>query len=827
MDDEEQKRGGGLLTRLGRLGRARLSLMLGSGRKKVINEESTCSLRGSKSIGEVAEISKARSSVDFSTFGTPLVSEGQNLGQSKTSINTGGLAASKSIFNPSKNTRCSYSDKSSIKKLHSHGSSTGQWTKLNENSPLSQIYKRLMTGTGSSQDYEAMVKLAAEIKSGESGAYSVPPKSECITALAICGFCAEFGIGREVDIALAVEAYEAAAELGEIVAQTRLVFLLRHGRPGVRIDRKGATYWENVIYKSVNSIENEKKPLTEILSWLVEGADILEHPDAQYCLGICYQDGLGMKRADPERAVEYYRRGAIGTHVRVSKGGGHARCQGILGYCYGQGVGVSKDEEHALIWYERAASQGEAVAIYNVGYCYEEGLGVPKDENQAIIWYQRAADLGNAFAQNSLGYCYEDGIGVEKNTKNAVYWYRLSASQGYPWAQCNLGYCYQNAIGVPRDEKKGAKWYHRAADQGYPRAQHNIGYCLQNGIGVRKDEKKAIEWYRKAAEQGNVFAFHSLGFCYQHGIGIKKDEKEAVRCFLTAAEANHAPAQLSLGYCYRNGIGVSKDDTHVFKWFRRCAEGGNAIAQNSLGYCYQEAVGVQKNLHLAAYWYKMAARQNYVWAEYNLGRCYADGLGVESCFEMSRKYLEMAAEKNLVQAQMRLASLFEEISLNHSKFRSLYGNRNFSIQSSRAEVLTDASSARRQSESLETGFQVSLTVKEGESSESEEESSSVDNTTSRQSSSCEENGFRRLAMRWYMRAALSNYAPAQYHVGRMYENGIGVVDVSLTEAVRWYSLAATGGDAAAAERLKIVLIKIGESQNPEQLNSIGHTAPTA
>ena len=53
------------------------------------------------------------------------------------------------------------------------------------------------------------------------------------------------------------------------------------------------------------------------------------------------------------------------------------------------------------------------------------------------------------------------------------------------------------------------------------------------------------------------------------------------------------------------------------------------------------------------------------------------------------------------------------------------------------------------------------------------------------------------AAKWYQKAAEQNYAPAQYNLGVMYQNGGGVTQ-DVMEAFKWFSLAAAQGNADAA-----------------------------
>ena len=53
-------------------------------------------------------------------------------------------------------------------------------------------------------------------------------------------------------------------------------------------------------------------------------------------------------------------------------------------------------------WYEKAADNGDATAIYALGTFYENGYGVAQDPAKARELYQKAADMGDADAIAAL-----------------------------------------------------------------------------------------------------------------------------------------------------------------------------------------------------------------------------------------------------------------------------------------------------------------------------------------------------------------------------------------------------------------------------------------
>ncbi len=117
---------------------------------------------------------------------------------------------------------------------------------------------------------------------------------------------------------------------------------------------------------------------------------------------------------------------------------GYADAQYNLGLMYDNGLGVPQDDKEAVKWYRKAADQGDSDAQTNLGQMYRQGLGVPRDDKEAAKWYRLAADQGGyARAQYNLGWMYDNGRGVPQDDKEAVKWYRLAAEQKFAWAQTN------------------------------------------------------------------------------------------------------------------------------------------------------------------------------------------------------------------------------------------------------------------------------------------------------------------------------------------------------------------------------------------------------
>ena len=332
------------------------------------------------------------------------------------------------------------------------------------------------------------------------------------------------------------------------------------------------------------------------------------HPLGLYAMAMAYDTGSGVER-DEDRGKQLAAKTIAGLQeLALTK---DEWAQLSLGFAYGLGLGVAKDQKKASEWFEKAATQGlaiaqtffgaasedaqKAIALYekaaaqgyagafvNLGEAYRDGAGVPKDEKKAANYLQKAADQGDARGQHRLGEMYSGGMGVALDKRKAVEWYARAAEQGFADAQDCLGVMYSNGEGVLKDKKKAIEWYEKAASQGNIDAQVNLAAAYEGGDGVEKDDKKAADWYEKAAVQGDDAAQYAIAILYDQGIGRPKDEGKAFAWFQKAADQGNAKAEWTVGVFYRNGVGVAKDERKAAEWIEKAASHGSARAQEYL-----------------------------------------------------------------------------------------------------------------------------------------------------------------------------------------------------------------------------------------------------
>jgi len=119
-----------------------------------------------------------------------------------------------------------------------------------------------------------------------------------------------------------------------------------------------------------------------------------------------------------DEGVAAYQAGDIqlaAKEFRAAAAAGNSDAQFNVGLMYEQGIGVSKDEQESLVWYRKSAEQGNPNAQFNLAVMYENGRGTAVDFFQAHQWYRKAALQGDGLAIGNLGMLYIRGQGVKPN----------------------------------------------------------------------------------------------------------------------------------------------------------------------------------------------------------------------------------------------------------------------------------------------------------------------------------------------------------------------------------------------------------------------------
>ncbi len=395
--------------------------------------------------------------------------------------------------------------------------------------------------------------------------------------------------------------------------------------------------------------------------------------DAEYEVGMMYQDGRGLPDRDLVEASKWLLKAAEA---------GVARAQSEYGAFLMKGVGVEQNPTEGFSWVRKAADQGYVTAVRNMGIAYHNEIGVKKDEAEARRWFQLALDQGSLktlvhiaalYEQGALydkdlkkaaelyrtaahrnylnaatewGRCLLDGIGVEQDRLAAARWIKLASDAGDPKAHFIFGQMYLDGLGVPQDHGVALEMYRKAAALGHDSAMFNLGWAYATGASVKVDNAEAARWYRAAAERGNVEAHVEIGLLYERGRGVPQSDEQAVAWYRKAAEANYAMGQYNLAIMYSRGRGVEQSDAEALKWCHKAALQKNPEAECYMGIIAMEGRGVEKDLKTAFGWFMNSAKRGYAQSQHNLGVFYENGQGVARNQAEAIKWYERAAEQN-------------------------------------------------------------------------------------------------------------------------------------------------------------------------------------
>jgi TPR repeat protein len=146
----------------------------------------------------------------------------------------------------------------------------------------------------------------------------------------------------------------------------------------------------------------------------------------------------------------------------------------------------------AFVWCQRAAEQGFVAAQSNLGALY----ALADNPAQAAACWQKAATQGDAEATYNLALAYAKGAGVQQDADRAFALLHDAARQGLAPAQARLGLMYATGDSVVQDPIEAHKWFAIAADHGDASAKANLARSegLNSVAAVAEGRRRASEW---------------------------------------------------------------------------------------------------------------------------------------------------------------------------------------------------------------------------------------------------------------------------------------------------------------------------------------------
>jgi len=156
---------------------------------------------------------------------------------------------------------------------------------------------------------------------------------------------------------------------------------------------------------------------------------------ALVCLSLALAAAAPSALADYEAGLAAARAGDYASALhewRPLAEAGNRDAQFNLGLIYENGLGVPADGAEAARWYRRAAEQEDRTAQAYLAEMYAKGLGIERNDIEALRWYRRAAERGHAAAQYNVGLFLALGRGVAPDPVQAVAWMTVARESGAP-----------------------------------------------------------------------------------------------------------------------------------------------------------------------------------------------------------------------------------------------------------------------------------------------------------------------------------------------------------------------------------------------------------
>ena len=221
---------------------------------------------------------------------------------------------------------------------------------------------------------------------------------------------------------------------------------------------------------------------TRAIRWFRRAADQNE-PVALYRLGRMAQTGRGGLL--PNEARSYFQRSANVGNVDA-----------MLAYALIlKASPVPQDAPFALEWAERAASQGNAEAMFQLAQMYDVWERGPQNLEAAREWYLMAARSNHAEAALQAGMMAWVGEGGPEDGEQAFELVRQSAEAGFAPAMGQYGLMLRFGVGEREpDAVAAAEWIAQGAVGGDAESRFQYAVALAGGYGVPRDPVRAYYW---------------------------------------------------------------------------------------------------------------------------------------------------------------------------------------------------------------------------------------------------------------------------------------------------------------------------------------------
>lgn len=184
------------------------------------------------------------------------------------------------------------------------------------------------------------------------------------------------------------------------------------------------------------------------------------------------------------------------------------------------GNAADVDFEQARRYFEAAAEQGNADALYGLGKLYLKKEYSLFDPIRAVEYLEQSAEKDHAFAKYQLGKLLCEGEICDKDIARGLKLLEELAEKGVSIAAYLAGKVYLREKDW-QDIKKAISHFKAAAEDGNSYAEYQLGKIYYFGTGVRPDVEKGLDYLKASAAHGNAYDAELLrSIQYQQTRGV-------------------------------------------------------------------------------------------------------------------------------------------------------------------------------------------------------------------------------------------------------------------------------------------------------------------
>lgn len=348
--------------------------------------------------------------------------------------------------------------------------------------------------------------------------------------------------------------------------------------------------------------------------------------NAEYGLGVCYYNGLGVEK-NLEHAYYYF-------HMLVNNGYDNVvpDCGYFYAECCYKGEGTEPNTEKAKAAYYHSALCGSVLSRLRLGELMiaEDKNIIPYDSflrKEVFDWVKEEAEKNDYRAQYIIGHLYLKGISCDKNEDQSLLYLNKSADQGFIFAIYDIVHLfYYNKDCCYVDYNKAFLYIKKLAEKDEHYSQYELANCYRNGVGTEKNIELALKWYEQSAKACPK-AMKTLGDIYYDGDYLQKDYNESLKYYYMyiSHKNDRHPITHSLtinilddiyskigDIYYEGGFGVEQNYDEAVKWFQKAeSDYQYTLSPKSsryYGICYKWGYGgLLPSKRLSEKWLKRAA----------------------------------------------------------------------------------------------------------------------------------------------------------------------------------------------------------------------------